>query len=250
MTGSPRMAASAMVPGPALVMRTSQAAIHSSIFLTYPFTITFTEVGKFMDPSSSWSAALEPQTTIACLGAPARPNSLMVARATFFSPPTPSPPPTISTLGTPRCMASLPCTFFWSSPEFQKAGRMGKPSSRSLGTGTPSRKAMRRMGALGMYTRSASGENQVGCAPPKSVHTVTKGTARLPPPMAFSTRRGRFWQSGCTEMMRSGAFSSKTARNFLKEVALPSSWKIHLVIGKSAFTYMSSQTQGFLAANW
>ncbi len=57
--------------------------------------------------------------------------------------------------------------------------RMGRPCCRSWSGLRPMDSAMRRTGSEGTKQRSTSLWNHVGCAPPKSVTTVTKGMRRL-----------------------------------------------------------------------
>lgn len=132
MQGSPQMEASAIVPGPALVTKTSEAFIHSSMLLTKPctFTLTFSPHAK---PSSCCLASLLlPHTTTICDFDVLRPNSFPSCLEMSTSPPIPSPPPTTKTTGKSvskqsvcriRCLSSPPPLFSVAQNPF----RMGKP---------------------------------------------------------------------------------------------------------------------------
>lgn len=61
--GSPQISASAMVPGPALVMTTSEAAIHSWMLSTKPHATTRMPLGYAFDDSVPSSLLLRPQMT-------------------------------------------------------------------------------------------------------------------------------------------------------------------------------------------
>ena len=114
-TGRPRAHASAIVPGPALVTKQSATAIHSSMLLTKPQTLTETPSCHVVDSSPVRATSFLPHTTTIwrlspLLALPAAsmsaPRRAPMACATVSMPPTPSPPPTTSTVGVSSSMPS------------------------------------------------------------------------------------------------------------------------------------------------
>mmetsp|Transcript_20950 Transcript_20950/g.67698 ORF Transcript_20950/g.67698 Transcript_20950/m.67698 type:complete len:206 (-) Transcript_20950:764-1381(-) len=120
--GRPRVAASAMVPGPALVTMQSAAAIHSSMFCTKPRIVGFTFGGQSRASRSAFTASFLPQTTTRPASSPASPRSSPQAIATLAMPPTPSPPPTTSGRWTASSRSP------WTSPSAR--ARPSSPSAR------------------------------------------------------------------------------------------------------------------------
>mmetsp|Transcript_24262 Transcript_24262/g.71257 ORF Transcript_24262/g.71257 Transcript_24262/m.71257 type:complete len:204 (-) Transcript_24262:761-1372(-) len=199
--------ASAMVPGPALVTIQSEAAMRSSMFETNPRTSTSTPADQALLSSCCLAFSFFPQTITSCDSgtSPLLPSSASMASVTLTMPPTPSPPPTTRAVGTPFFS---PRTWRISSLErdscSQNPERRGSPCKRSCSGAMPQLRAICRTGSDGTKQTSTLGSNQVGCAPPRSVTTVTKGTCRWPPPISFRARRGISWQSGWTETTTSG----------------------------------------------
>ena len=64
--GRPRIIASAIVPGPAFVIRQSAAPIYSSMFCTNFLATTLTFLGHFLLFISSYSLVLCPHITTTC----------------------------------------------------------------------------------------------------------------------------------------------------------------------------------------
>mmetsp|Transcript_43128 Transcript_43128/g.63302 ORF Transcript_43128/g.63302 Transcript_43128/m.63302 type:complete len:230 (+) Transcript_43128:496-1185(+) len=214
MQGRPEMAASAMVPGPALVMMQSTAPIHSSMFFTKPLTTTFTFAGRRRRSSADRTSSFLPHTTTTCdFRSACWPRRSMTEVATACRPPTPSPPPTTSTArsAAPRPSSRRSCAFVRFGA--QKPSRTGRPCWTIWPSWRPHRLAVLYSASEGTNTRSARGSNQVGCALPRSVTTVAKGTLRFPPPIALSAFKGMSWQRGWTLITRSGFEASM---HFLK----------------------------------
>mmetsp|Transcript_2953 Transcript_2953/g.7131 ORF Transcript_2953/g.7131 Transcript_2953/m.7131 type:complete len:224 (+) Transcript_2953:64-735(+) len=152
--GRPRVAASAIVPGPALVTMQSLAAIHSSMLSTNPSMVGFTLSGQFRSSSSFFTAAFLPQTTTKPDGSLASPRASPSAVATFAMPPTPSPPPTTSAVGTPVVKPSFVrvASLIFSEPaKSQKPSRKGRPRLMILSSGTPQR--------LAIFSKASEGTN-------------------------------------------------------------------------------------------
>mmetsp|Transcript_11411 Transcript_11411/g.36448 ORF Transcript_11411/g.36448 Transcript_11411/m.36448 type:complete len:201 (-) Transcript_11411:752-1354(-) len=181
MTGSPRVQASAMVPGPALVTITSAADIHSCTFETKPSTRTSNPSGQLRALRFLLAFSFLPQMTTSCEAVPPRVAARRrpVATATCCSRPTPSPPPMTSTVRASgrRPRASRTSRRVLGSA-VQKSRRSGSPYMWIADSRTPQRRARSRRPSEGTKTRSASGWNHIGCAPPRSVTTVTKGMRR------------------------------------------------------------------------
>jgi hypothetical protein len=95
------MDASAIVPGPALVTKVSDARIHSSMLFTNPLTKTLTPGPHCWLDNSSCADLLFPQTTTSWYDGeePLPPSFSPRALAISTMPPIPSPPPTTSTAG-------------------------------------------------------------------------------------------------------------------------------------------------------
>mmetsp|Transcript_24416 Transcript_24416/g.62069 ORF Transcript_24416/g.62069 Transcript_24416/m.62069 type:complete len:209 (-) Transcript_24416:945-1571(-) len=136
--GRPEMSASAMVPGPALVMMASLAAIHSWMLFTNPVATTLRPPGLCRVRSFSSSARLRPHTTTTCAAAPSRASSCATVSS---SAPMPSPPPISSTVGrrgsrpSRRRMARRPSCFL------ENTGRMGRPCCTTCAGTSPLRAA-------------------------------------------------------------------------------------------------------------
>mmetsp|Transcript_25519 Transcript_25519/g.71777 ORF Transcript_25519/g.71777 Transcript_25519/m.71777 type:complete len:224 (+) Transcript_25519:64-735(+) len=138
--GKPRVAASAIVPGPALVTMQSLAAIHSSMLSTKPRIVGFTLSGHCLSSSSFFTCAFLPQTTTSPDGSFASPRASPRAVATLAMPPTPSPPPTTNAVGTPVVSPNLlrVASLIFSEPaRSQKPSRSGRPRLMILSSGTP-----------------------------------------------------------------------------------------------------------------
>ena len=174
-SGTPRMSASAMVPGPALVMTTSEAPIHSSMLLTKPLATR--RHGHCRAARRDASAALRPHTTTICaLGGSASASASEVGSRR----PMPSPPPMSST--TEPCGAS---PSFWRSAGrggsgAAKAGRMGRPCCTICALVRPTRRASAATSSVGTKQRSTPRWNHVGWQLVRSVTTVAKGGALRP----------------------------------------------------------------------
>mmetsp|Transcript_42552 Transcript_42552/g.85377 ORF Transcript_42552/g.85377 Transcript_42552/m.85377 type:complete len:252 (-) Transcript_42552:436-1191(-) len=164
--GSPITEASAMVPGPALVTSRSEAAIHSSMLLTKPRTLTCTLDGHRAFSRDATASEFRPQITTSWLssGLPRpSPRPLPMACAAPTKPPMPSPPPTTSTVGTPATSPSslrhfsfsvLAATDPSSNPSivldsFQKPRRIGKPCCTICSAFNPRPFACTRNASLG-----------------------------------------------------------------------------------------------------
>mmetsp|Transcript_24824 Transcript_24824/g.57029 ORF Transcript_24824/g.57029 Transcript_24824/m.57029 type:complete len:313 (-) Transcript_24824:726-1664(-) len=212
--GSPTMAASAIVPGPALVTRQSDAIIHSSMFDTKPFTTTFTSPFHLRLRSAFATFSFFPQITTIWVGPSSLPRLSPTATATPCRPPTPSPPPATSTVRTslrPSLALTFLLPFFFLDAASQNPERTGRPCFLIWSGLRPRRRAMLSISVLGTQHLSTSLLNQRLCAPPRSVTTVTKGILRAPPPMFFRIRRGTSWQRGWTDTTMSGAKDSMYA---------------------------------------
>mmetsp|Transcript_10234 Transcript_10234/g.25716 ORF Transcript_10234/g.25716 Transcript_10234/m.25716 type:complete len:244 (-) Transcript_10234:298-1029(-) len=242
--GSPEISASSIVPGPALVTIASLAFIHSSMFDTNPCTVT--GIGQSTASRFFLIFSFFPHTTTTCAFGPSSGVPFVFASssafasfsindvAVFSSPPTPSPPPTTSTL---FLSASIP-TFLlaaafspWvtaappprprsldAQPVFgaaQNAGRTGSPMVLTAAAGTRALRAARASAGVGTMTRSAAGWNQVGWAAARSVTTVTKGGRAAPGQRLLRALRGRVWVRGWTETMMSGADFARKVSIFL-----------------------------------
>mmetsp|Transcript_21581 Transcript_21581/g.69771 ORF Transcript_21581/g.69771 Transcript_21581/m.69771 type:complete len:267 (-) Transcript_21581:322-1122(-) len=205
-TGRPVMSASAMVPGPALVMMASLAPIHSDMLVTKPHTLT--RKGQSMLASLLASRWLRPQmtTTCACGG-----SALASALAVASSFPIPSPPPTSSTVGAsaiPSCLRSLALA----GSGLEKAGRIGKPCSTTCLSVSPYRSAFLRTSSVGTKHLSTIWQNHVLWHDVRSVTTVANGVGRGAPCLRALTRSalsGTCCMSGCTDTTRSGLYWSK-----------------------------------------
>mmetsp|Transcript_23670 Transcript_23670/g.73966 ORF Transcript_23670/g.73966 Transcript_23670/m.73966 type:complete len:216 (+) Transcript_23670:208-855(+) len=139
--GKPQQAASAMVPGPALVTIQSAAAIHSSMFSTKPRIVASTPSGHARPSNSAFTSAFFPQTTTT----PAfwSDNASPTAFATRPIPPTPSPPPTINAVGRSGSRPSVSLSSALDRASFsQKPSRSGRPRRRILSSSRPQRFAM------------------------------------------------------------------------------------------------------------
>mmetsp|Transcript_23106 Transcript_23106/g.48417 ORF Transcript_23106/g.48417 Transcript_23106/m.48417 type:complete len:208 (-) Transcript_23106:657-1280(-) len=206
MVGRPTMAASAMVPGPALVTRQSAATIQSSMLDTKPCTATASPGPHARRSSAARTLSFFPHTTTIWHGCPSAERLLPTLTAVLNRPPTPSPPPTTRTVGTllrPSCfrISTLLPRFL---PASQKPCRTGRPCLWTCSRDSPCARAISSTASPGTKQRSTPLWNHVGWAPPRSVTTVTKGILRVPPPMRFRTRSGTSWQSGCTDTTASG----------------------------------------------
>mmetsp|Transcript_4216 Transcript_4216/g.10861 ORF Transcript_4216/g.10861 Transcript_4216/m.10861 type:complete len:411 (+) Transcript_4216:188-1420(+) len=205
--GSPIAAASAIVPGPALVTSASAAAMYRSMSVTYPRARARTPSGKACAPTAARAASLRPHTTTICAPPGMRPSALPVADATSASPPMPSPPPTTRTVGSEESRLSWARTAPRSPTPVRpraKAGRMGSPCCTSWSSRSPACVASSRNASLGTKQASTSRWNHVGCAEPRSVTTVANGVVREPPSRRASARSGAPWRSGWTETTQSG----------------------------------------------
>mmetsp|Transcript_13299 Transcript_13299/g.28744 ORF Transcript_13299/g.28744 Transcript_13299/m.28744 type:complete len:243 (+) Transcript_13299:691-1419(+) len=223
-----------MVPGPALVTITSHAAIHSSMLDTNPTMWALTLSGQSSAFSLAWTFSFFPQTTTRFVSlSKASPISRPMAFATFCSFPTPSPPPTTSTVSASLCSPRSSRTS--SRVRFsgaQKSRRRGRPYMWSADSRTPKRRAMALRLSEGTNTRSASGWNHIGCAPPRSVTTVTKGMRRR----VRRARRRRTlitmcWVHGCSDTMRSGSSLSMAWRKAFLHRTLAKRCENQRVIG-------------------
>mmetsp|Transcript_5346 Transcript_5346/g.13928 ORF Transcript_5346/g.13928 Transcript_5346/m.13928 type:complete len:202 (+) Transcript_5346:598-1203(+) len=177
-----------------------------------PSTSTRTPLGHVLAFSLFSRAAFRPQTATICVGIPRLRPSSASACIIASSPPTPSPPPTTSAVSQPLSPNARRVTTF----DFgvcQKVERMGKPYRRICRSWSPRNLAARRSSSDGTKQKSTLLSNQCGCAEPKSVTTVQKGTRLLPPPIFFNASIGSSCVSGCIDTTKSGSNFSRHARN-------------------------------------
>mmetsp|Transcript_10185 Transcript_10185/g.34001 ORF Transcript_10185/g.34001 Transcript_10185/m.34001 type:complete len:288 (-) Transcript_10185:928-1791(-) len=187
-TGRPQQQASAIVPGPALVTRTSAAIIHSSMFDTNPrmrmshsvspcFTFSASHVSCFC------SFSFFPQMITICSFC-ILPLDLRAKKdmAHSLSLPIPSPPP-IRMTTRQSCLSSslsrISSLFFLLESMFQKPLRSGSPQTETCSSFSPNSNACAFISSIGTNILSSPLLNHQGCASPRSVTTVTKGI-RLP----------------------------------------------------------------------
>mmetsp|Transcript_72380 Transcript_72380/g.189705 ORF Transcript_72380/g.189705 Transcript_72380/m.189705 type:complete len:243 (+) Transcript_72380:668-1396(+) len=241
-----------MVPGPALVTITSHAAIHSSMFDTKPTMWARTLSGHWVALSLARAFSFLPQTTTRFVTfSKDSPISRPMAFATCCSFPTPSPPPTTSTVSASLCSPSSSRTC---SRErfsgFQNSRRKGRPYMWIAESRIPMRRAWAFRSTEGTNTRSASGWNHIGCAPPKSVTTVTKGMRRR-------VRRAKRRRTliticcvhGCNDTMRSGSSLSMAWRKARLHRTLAKRCEMKRVIGNLLVQKKMRQKNGYFAMN-
>mmetsp|Transcript_104868 Transcript_104868/g.327008 ORF Transcript_104868/g.327008 Transcript_104868/m.327008 type:complete len:204 (+) Transcript_104868:276-887(+) len=198
-----------------------------------------------------WAFSFLPHTTTSCEAGPPKAEAICrpTAVATCCSRPTPSPPPMTRTVRTPcfRPRASRTSSRDRGSG-LQKSRRKGSPYMWIDESRTPHCRARSRRGSDGTNTRSASGWNHIGCAPPRSVTTVTKGIRHR---VRRANRRSAFivmcWVQGCNEMMRSGFSSSIACRKMRLQRTFAKRWEIHRVTGNLLVRKKMRQNQGFFA---
>mmetsp|Transcript_9876 Transcript_9876/g.21996 ORF Transcript_9876/g.21996 Transcript_9876/m.21996 type:complete len:222 (+) Transcript_9876:589-1254(+) len=218
--GNPRIMDSAMVPGPALVMRQSEAVINSSTLSTNPFIMTsrFAVGCSFSD---SWVSIflLCPQITISWDFISSFCRLFATSTAMLPNLPTPSPPPISSTVFTRSGMPRVFLMVFLGSAAFQKEGLMGRPFIKIFPGGMPCCRAILSTSSEGTKIASARRSNHVECAEPRSVTMVTKGIRTLPGALlafiSLTMDMGISWHSGCTETTKSGSASSMARLNRL-----------------------------------
>mmetsp|Transcript_4418 Transcript_4418/g.12745 ORF Transcript_4418/g.12745 Transcript_4418/m.12745 type:complete len:202 (-) Transcript_4418:748-1353(-) len=196
---------SAIVPGPALVMITSQACIHSSMFCTNPCTRTCMPSGHLRCCSLLASLALRPHTTTNCTAAP---HALAMAAHVFSTGPIPSPPATTSTAVVAVFNSSLLRRLGREAGFLENAGRMGRPCTTICRSSSPMLVALSAVSFVATKHLSTSLLNHVLWHVHKSVTTVAKlmGSCRPCLIRCFSTRNGTPCMRGCTETTRSGRY--------------------------------------------
>mmetsp|Transcript_5734 Transcript_5734/g.16932 ORF Transcript_5734/g.16932 Transcript_5734/m.16932 type:complete len:221 (-) Transcript_5734:719-1381(-) len=140
--GRPRVAASAIVPGPAFVTMQSEAAIHSSMLFTKPSAVTLTFAGHGCASNSAFASAFLPQTTTMADSWLLWPSSSPTARATLAMPPTPSPPPTTRAVGRSAMSSARRTSGLGLDSGLQKPSRSGSPRLSTLLSSRPQRSAM------------------------------------------------------------------------------------------------------------
>mmetsp|Transcript_7683 Transcript_7683/g.18117 ORF Transcript_7683/g.18117 Transcript_7683/m.18117 type:complete len:235 (-) Transcript_7683:584-1288(-) len=230
---------------------TLAAAIHSCTFETKPRTFTCTCSGHLRRERCRLTFSFFPQMTTSCAGAPPRPEPslLPMALATCSSLPTPSPPPMTRTV---RRSGSRPRASRTSARNLgsglQNARRSGRPCIWMADARTPQRSAKSRTLSEGTKTRSASGWNHMGCAPPRSVTIVTKGIRRR---VRRARRRKTLmvmcWVHGCRERMRSGLAPSMAWRKARLHRTFANRWEIQRVMGNLLNRKKTRQNQGLCA---
>mmetsp|Transcript_44363 Transcript_44363/g.143100 ORF Transcript_44363/g.143100 Transcript_44363/m.143100 type:complete len:231 (+) Transcript_44363:642-1334(+) len=214
--------------------------------------------------------------TTSCTGSPRLPSSAATAQTMAPSLPTPSPPPTTSTVFRSACRPSSRRAAAPRRRCTAKSCRTGSPWRRSWASVSPLLLAARTNEEEGTKQRSTPGCSHSGCAAPRSVTTVTNGTRpRASPPLAPARRRGlqrtlmprrggdateegegpswaseasacsgTVWQSGCIEMTRSGSCCAMHARMPLLASSRCAELKRKRVGGNAEVRYMVPHRSG------
>mmetsp|Transcript_4132 Transcript_4132/g.7543 ORF Transcript_4132/g.7543 Transcript_4132/m.7543 type:complete len:224 (-) Transcript_4132:174-845(-) len=148
--GSPQISASAIVPGPALVIMISLARIHSCMLSTKSMINTLTPNRRTRSASAStlffphiittWTRGFILDAAKASATAP----------ATSPNPPTPSPPPTSRTVLRLVLIFRLVRISDMERDSCQNGALTGRPNSLTWSSFKPCSRAISRMGSLGM----------------------------------------------------------------------------------------------------
>mmetsp|Transcript_23950 Transcript_23950/g.65728 ORF Transcript_23950/g.65728 Transcript_23950/m.65728 type:complete len:235 (-) Transcript_23950:655-1359(-) len=206
--GRPEIRASAIVPGPALVMMQSHAPIHSWILLTKPVALTGMPPGGGEVLSLSNKRLLRPQTTTTCAVGPSSWPSFDTVAS---SAPMPSPPPTNKMAGRPGSSPRrLRMARRFGKPR-ENSGLIGRPLWMSCSSTRPFCLARCAQSSVGTKQRVTLVLNHVLWHVVKSVTTVEKLMGFIAPlcTLCLSTPRGTCCIKGCTDTTESGWYLSK-----------------------------------------